>query len=94
MAGWLGLGDYRIRLDELGTLVWRHCDGRHSAPEIAHLLRERFGARVEPAEGRLQRFLMQMHQAKMVVLVPGSEPGVVPEPCEIQSEGARVGGEG
>lgn len=93
MAGWLGLRDYRIRLDELGTLVWRHCDGRHTATQIADLLRERFGDRVEPAEARLQRFLVQMHRARMVVLAAGDEPEAVPEPRVIHPAGAKARGE-
>jgi len=39
---------------------------------MAQLLRERFGEQVEPAEERLQRFLVQMHRARMVVFTaPG-----------------------
>ena len=72
LAGWLGLSDYRIRLDPVGTLVWKHCDGTWTAPRMAQLLRERFGEQVEPAEERLQRFLVQMHRARMVVFTaPG-----------------------
>lgn len=69
-ARWLeslfGLSPYLIRLDDIGTTVWKHCDGKASVQEIAELLRERFGDRVEPAEDRLQDFITQMQRARMI----------------------------
>jgi hypothetical protein len=62
----LGLSPYLIRLDDIGTTVWKHCDGEASVQEIAELLRERFGDRVEPAEDRLQDFITQMQRARMI----------------------------
>jgi hypothetical protein len=62
----LGLSPYRIRLDEIGTLVWKNCDGQLSAQEIAEKLRERFGDKVEPAEDRLQQFITQLIHARMI----------------------------
>ncbi len=65
-SSWLGVGPYRIRLDEVGSLVWKHCDGDTDASEIAVRLRGAFGERVEPAEDLLERFLSQMHRARMI----------------------------
>ena len=62
----LGLSPYRIRLDEIGTLVWKNCDGKIAAQEIANQLREQFGDKVEPAEDRLQQFITQMIRARMI----------------------------
>ncbi len=62
----LGLRPYRIRLDEMGSLVWKNCDGRLSAQEIARKLREQFGEKVEPAEERLHHFIEQMRRARMI----------------------------
>lgn len=76
----LGQSDYRIRLDEIGSLVWKACDGDTPAREIVQKLRAEFGSRVEPAEQRLHQFLMQMHRARMIELgepapaSPGEEP--------------------
>ncbi len=58
--------DYRIRLDEIGTAVWKRCDGSTTAREIADELRIQFGDRVEPAEERLHRFVSQMLRARMI----------------------------
>lgn len=62
----LGLTPYRIRLDEIGTLVWQNCDGTVSARELAAKLRRTFGTKVEPAEDRLQHFISQMTRARMI----------------------------
>ncbi len=64
------VSDYRIRLDEIGTAVWKRCDGSTTAREIADELRVQFGARVEPAEERLQRFVSQMLRARMIGVQP------------------------
>jgi hypothetical protein len=61
-----GLSPYRIRLDEMGTFVWKHCDGKASAKQIADELRRNFGNKVEPAEDRLRSFLLQMSRARMI----------------------------
>ncbi len=42
----------RVRLDEVGSLAWTLLDGRRTVGEVAAVLRERFGDRVEPAEER------------------------------------------
>ncbi len=67
---WLAekLGDpcYRIRLDDVGTFIWRACDGDTSLTEIAGRLRAEFGGRVEPAEERLARFVHSMLRSRMI----------------------------
>lgn len=74
LAQWMGLGDYRIRLDEIGTLIWHACDGQTTAAELAARLRERFGSRIEPAEERLQTFIFQMRRARMINLLFSEPP--------------------
>ncbi|MEJ2082280.1 MAG: PqqD family protein [Acidobacteriota bacterium] len=66
LARMLGFPDYRIRLDEIGTVVWKWCDGESTAAEIAGKMKERFGAKVEPAQERLQTFILQMSRARMI----------------------------
>jgi len=65
---------YRIRLDEIGTLVWKNCDGKSSAREIAVKLREEFGDKVEPAEDRLRHFVTQMSLARMIEVSTDPNP--------------------
>lgn len=43
----------RIRLDAMGTAVWRACDGRRTVAQIAPAIRAAFGPDAEPAEQRV-----------------------------------------
>ena len=67
LASHLGDPHYRICLDEVGTFVWKACDGRTSLSAIAEGLRRRFGASVEPAEQRLAMFVGQMKRSKLLI---------------------------
>jgi len=71
LGGWLIrlsflTGVKKLRLDDLGTAVWRRCDGAHTVRDIVAGLREEFGDDCEPAEGRLQTFFMLLHREKLV----------------------------
>jgi hypothetical protein len=68
LAALAGDPHYRIRLDEVGTLVWRSCDGRTSLAEIARAMRVAFGDRAEPAEERLGRFVRRMLKGRMIAV--------------------------
>ena len=75
LARWVaGLGGdphYRIRLDDVGTLVWKACDGHTSLADIVGRMRERFGDRVEPADQRLSRFMRKMLKGRMIAVDGG-----------------------
>ena len=66
LASKLGDSFYRIRLDDVGTFIWRACDGGTPLAEIAGRLRDEFGERVEPAEERLARFVHSMLRSRMI----------------------------
>lgn len=51
------VGPPRIRLDEVGSQVWRLLDGSRTVGEVAGLLRRELGERVEPAEERVGRLV-------------------------------------
>ena len=59
---------YRIRLDDIGTLVWKSCDGSTTLTSILQSMREHFGPGVEPAEERLWRFLQTMRRSRLIEL--------------------------
>ena len=59
---------YRIRLDDIGTLVWKSCDGSTTLSSILQSMREHFGTGVEPAEERLWRFLQTMRRSRLIEL--------------------------
>jgi hypothetical protein len=64
------LGDpyYRIRLDELGTFVWKAFDGQTPLAVIAERMRDEFGGRVEPAEERLGLFVGTMLKGRLIAI--------------------------
>jgi hypothetical protein len=72
-ADLVGLNDYRIRLDEVGSVVWRHCDGETPVRSIVEALREHFGEKVEPADQRLKTFISQMQSSKMIEVLKPSQ---------------------
>ncbi len=57
---------YRIRLDKVGTLVWKSCDGNTKLSSILQSMRKHFGTDVEPAEDRLWRFLSTMRRSRLI----------------------------
>jgi hypothetical protein len=67
----LKLSDYRIRLDEIGTLVWKACDGETTAAQIVERMRREFGDAVEPAEERLHNFILKMKRARLIEIEAG-----------------------
>ena len=56
----------RIRLDEVGSVAWRALDGSRTVAEVAELLREEFGEKVDPADRRLAHLIWQMRREGLV----------------------------
>ena len=75
LARWVaGLGgdpSYRIRLDEVGTLVGKACDGCTSLADIVSRMRAHFGDGVEPADQRLAAFVRKMLKGRMLAVDRG-----------------------
>ncbi len=51
---------FRIKLDEIGSAVWENIDSERDIGEIASILRDRFGERIEPCHDRLAIFFTQL----------------------------------
>ncbi len=60
----------KLNLDDLGSFVYRHCDGTKTMSEIAQLLREHFGEKVEPSEDRLELFIREMFKRELIAFAP------------------------
>jgi len=58
----------RVHLDDVGTCVWRLCDGERTVKQIGESLHERFGERVDPLYDRLEIFIKQMQKAGLIKL--------------------------
>jgi hypothetical protein len=58
--------EFKINLDELGSVVWKYCDGKKSVDEIGMLLAKHFGPDIEPIYDRLTKFIMQLYRGKFI----------------------------
>lgn len=56
----------RFCLDEFGTFVWTHCDGRTRAGEIVTLLSQRTGWSEERTERAVLQFLSMLSERRLV----------------------------
>jgi hypothetical protein len=65
----------RIRLDEVGSFAWQRLDGKRTVAEVAELLREEFGDRVEPAEERLGHMVLLMRRDGLLAYPGWDEAG-------------------
>jgi len=61
--------DIRIKLDELGSAVWRVIDGKTKVESIISDLSEKLGGKIAPAEERISKFFTQIHQYKFVKFI-------------------------
>jgi len=57
---------FKIKLDEIGTAVWENIDGERDIGEIANLLREKFGEKIEPCHERLSMFFTQLEMSRYI----------------------------
>ena len=72
----------RVRLDAVGSLAWKHLDGRPTVAEIARKIRDEFGEEAEPAEERVGLFVRLLRGEGMVAY-PGWDELPVREAVEI-----------
>ena len=56
----------RVKLDDVGSFVWRKCDGQTNYATLVDRMRQQFGEKIEPAEDRLQRFLTTLYKSNFV----------------------------
>lgn len=57
---------FKIRLDELGTAVWKKIDGVKNAGQIAEELESEHGDKMQPVVPRLSKFLVILKNAKLI----------------------------
>ena len=56
-----------IKLDELGTAVWRKIDGNRTVGLIVNELTKELGDKIQPAQERVLKFFTQMYQYKFIL---------------------------
>lgn len=59
---------FRIKLDDVGTLIWQQSDGATPVSSIAESLQRKFGASVEPVDARINHFLRQLERGDLVII--------------------------
>ncbi len=59
---------FKVRLDAVGTCLWAHIDGVRTGYELVEILRLAFGEKVEPADERTAKFLLQLVEGQFVRL--------------------------
>jgi len=58
--------NFKINLDEVGSFVWKLCDGNTTVYEIGTEMQQHFGEKINPVYERLTMFLRQLHQNKFI----------------------------
>ena len=66
MSPFLKTDYFSVKLDELGSSVWRLCDGKHTVEEIGKELAKQYGPEIEPIYERLAIFLIQLFKGKFI----------------------------
>jgi len=61
--------DYSVKLDKIGSFVWRNIDGRSSFGEIATKMSEEFGELIEPVHDRLGQFINSLRRYEFINFV-------------------------
>ena len=60
--------NFRIKLDELGSLVWQNCDGNNSVEKIIKILQDNFGESQARLTERAVQFILQLQKQKFIEL--------------------------
>jgi hypothetical protein len=63
----------RVKLDTMGSFVWRQCDGRTTVAEITDRVKNRFTDSQESIEDRVVSFVLKLYKSDLVALY-NSEP--------------------
>jgi hypothetical protein len=58
--------DFNIKLDELGSEVWKKMDGKNKVHEIIEQLSEKFGDEFKQPEERITKYLFQLYEQKLI----------------------------
>lgn len=57
---------FAVKLDDIGTVFWQHCDGKKTVREHGEILGEKFGPDIEPIYDRLFKFVLELQKAKLI----------------------------
>ena len=58
--------NFNIKLDELGSEVWKKMDGKNKVHEIIRQLSEKYGDDFKKPEERITKYLFQLYEHKLI----------------------------
>jgi hypothetical protein len=62
--------EVRVKLDDLGSAVWKLCDGATTVARMAEVIQKRFGPEAEPVHERIGAFLRKLEDGDLVAITP------------------------
>lgn len=60
---------YRVDLDEMGSFIWKHIDGKKTLQDIAELIKDEFGDEAEPLYDRFIQYINILKNNKFIKFV-------------------------
>ncbi len=60
--------NFRIKLDDVGSHIWKMCDGKTSVAVISESLKEKFGDSIEPIDARINKFFNHLERGDLLVV--------------------------
>ncbi len=60
--------NFRVKLDQFGSFVWKHCDGVTPVADIGRKMKEQFGDSAEPIYDRIGAFLRKLEKEKFLIM--------------------------
>lgn len=58
----------QIHLDEIGSFIWKHIDGKNTIYDIGHFVKEEFGKRAEPLYNLLVYYMKVLENYGFIVI--------------------------
>ena len=58
--------NFNIKLDKLGSEVWKKMDGKNKVHEIINQLSEKYGDDFKKPEERITKYLFQLYEQKLI----------------------------
>lgn len=59
----------RVKLDKLGSFVWKQCDGNTTVATIVDRMEAEFGNSLQGVQDRIRTFLLMLERSELVNLI-------------------------
>jgi len=59
---------YEVKLDKIGTFLWRLCDGKNNIYDISQDMQKEFGDDIEPVYERMKKFVNMLKNLNAIKL--------------------------